>query len=753
MPLIAPSFRPLYSFVAVAIRPPAGLAVTGGGGGSSVPVNTVPVSLPAEGPLEDRHRLAPQVEVALLAADEDVSPYAPQPRYCLMAKDSGGATWVSLNAVSDEMPPPPSRRSGPIDCSCANVDGVPGPRYSEVQEDSWRFNPTWFDLARLGLPYIPDLFGGAGPCFARDYTGLLQQWDDAWIVDNGGKLSLRGDVASHIEHCDSIDISVMTALELRTAADSVPPPSFAYSKDDLKRQWDRFVGVTQERRGRILERLARGSRWERFREEYADLWYDLNWVGYYSFAPIGVWIRDTPAQAKKIQLFIEEGVPVYYLWKPEFWTTPGLETLRPRFAYAPKTPPGSPPEYHPVNKPAVSDDSSRPEGTNEEPRKSDEFPEEQNTEFWDEAVCQLDATRTDERATARASLRSPPPLLTPRSPTVAHSINANRAPLVPKSVVVRKDTLPAGGHATAAQPLIVDKTAGELFTLVPTPLKLCLNNARSSSGHLQRLVSDALTGSPDEAVTGPEVCVRDGIAEANSLPALERRMQGGRELPRLFVYDILSVKMKIHAFLTGRRSPTDELRLMQFFISVNIQYVSGVTVPKANVDHVRWERNVREELWLKTGEPHYTAYQHWRRNISELLATPRIARAVRARGGLIARITKYEGSVLDVWREPTSEVYAFGSPRSIEHTGVVYYGDWLDDDEAQVFVGAAGKAGPGVGSLFPPVDVFDKLYDGFWSETWESWFSKRVDEIKKGTPGPKLSESRSGGLCKEYLVR
>ncbi|EJD36642.1 hypothetical protein AURDEDRAFT_174323 [Auricularia subglabra TFB-10046 SS5] len=60
-----------------------------------------------------------------------------------------------------------------------------------------------------------------------------------------------------------------------------------------------------------------------------------------------------------------------------------------------------------------------------------------------------------------------------------------------------------------------------------------------------------------------------------------------QELPQLFAYDILSVKIKIQAFLAGQRSPTDELRLMQFFISVNIQYVSSVTVPKENIDPAR----------------------------------------------------------------------------------------------------------------------------------------------------------------------
>ncbi|EJD43091.1 hypothetical protein AURDEDRAFT_167768 [Auricularia subglabra TFB-10046 SS5] len=140
---------------------------------------------------------------------------------------------------------------------------------------------------------------------------------------------------------------------------------------------------------------------------------------------------------------------------------------------------------------------------------------------------------TDKRAAACTSLCSPPSLLMPRSPTLTCSTNASRSSTAPKAVTTPKETcfampsVPMNPLASA-QPPIVNKTAGELFTLVPAPLKLQLNNARSSSGRLQRLVSDVLTGSSDKAVTGPEVRVRDGIAKANLLPVLKPRMQGGR---------------------------------------------------------------------------------------------------------------------------------------------------------------------------------------------------------------------------------
>ncbi|EJD43138.1 hypothetical protein AURDEDRAFT_167813 [Auricularia subglabra TFB-10046 SS5] len=61
----------------------------------------------------------------------------------------------------------------------------------------------------------------------------------------------------------------------------------------------------------------------------------------------------------------------------------------------------------------------------------------------------------------------------------------------------------------------------------------------------------------------------------------------------------------------------------------------------------------------------------------------------------------------------------------------MYYGDWLDEDEAQVLIRVTGKAGPSIGSIFPPVGIFDRFYNRFWSETWETWFSKHIDEIKK----------------------
>ncbi|EJD47407.1 hypothetical protein AURDEDRAFT_163622 [Auricularia subglabra TFB-10046 SS5] len=745
--------RPLYSFVALALHPCFALGVTGPAGGSTVPVNTAPATMPAEGPFENRHHFTPHVEASLAAPDEGISPYAPHPRFRVIGKDVESNLWVCLNAPTDEIPPPPNRRSGPLDCCCTNVDGFPGPRYGETQSDGWRFSPTWLDAARPGMPFIPDLFSGAGPCFAHDYTGLLQQWDPVWVVEKAGKLVLRDDVASYLQHCDSIDKSLMVALELRTAADTVPPPGSAFQREDLKRQWDRFVGVTQERRGRILERLARGSRWETFKEEFADLWYDAQWAGYYNYPPVGVWIKDTHVSVKKILQFIEDGVPVYYLWKPEFWTREEMQPLCPRFAYRPKTPPGSPPEYHPTVLASAPEKASSPtpKGKDEVPKDDEEFPEDDNEEFWEEASLSLDKMQTEERASARARIRSPPPLLVPRSPVKTHTpaTGANRTPVArPLAGPTNKETRFAQPEATlletaannrsdAARP-VRDKTAGELFTLVPPPLKLRLQQPRSSFSRLQRLVSAAMASPSEETDAGQQVTVRDGIAEEDSLPVLERRMLGRRELPRLFVFDILSVKMKIHTFLAERKNPVDELRLMQFLISVNIQYVSGVTVPSDKVDSSRWVVSVRDDVWQVAGKPHYVAYQQWRRNLSELLNTPRIARAVRAKGGLIGRITKYDGSILDVWREPTPEVYAHGSPRSVEFEGQVYYGDWLSDDKMQVFVGATGPAGAGRSSILPPVDVFDKFYDGFWSTAWETWFSKRIDEIKKGTQGTKV---------------
>ncbi|EJD37118.1 hypothetical protein AURDEDRAFT_129692 [Auricularia subglabra TFB-10046 SS5] len=722
-----PAFLPLRRLAELAILPGLTFTVTQPGGGA-VPVNTAPVHIPHEGPPANRHLLTPSVEV-VKPAPNNYQPYSPYYRYRVLARDAQGVRWVCLNSPTEEIPPPPDRRSGPIGCPCQSLDGAPGPRYGEVQEDGWRFSPTWLDDARSGLPFIPDLFCGAGPCFLRDYTGFLQQWDDSWVEDKGdGYQTLRGDVAYVLEQHDTIDVSVMAALELRRAADAAPPPSKGFSADELKRQWDKFVGTTLERRGRALERLARDEHWKIIRERFHDLWYDILWAGYYDYVPLGVWVRDTPARARKIQQLIDVGVPVYYMWRDDFWNIKELEPLSPKFSRAPQTPPGPPPSQRTLpadpgaNAPGISQLGSKPAG---EATLAPVAPEGESPEFWAAASQQMDELCTEERAAARRRIRSPPPPLLPsiraESPSPAMGASQavrERGHLLP-STTVNEDAAPRA------------RTAGELFTLVPAPLRLRLNIARPSREKLERIVTDTMRDDANVTEVDP-YHVRSRSPDDPVAAEFDQRANRARQTPRLFVYDIGSVKMKIHAFLMGQEGPVDTIRLMQFLVKVNIQFLSGVTVPANDLDEVFYATSVHSDLWLDTSKAHYLVYQRWRRNLTDLLDIPRIARAVMARGGLVTRIIKFEGSILDVWREPTPLVRARGSPRSVEKDGEKFYADWISDEELRVIVGASGPAGEGAKSIFPPIEIFEEFYEGFWSATWETWFTKRIQELKTG---------------------
>ncbi|EJD39907.1 hypothetical protein AURDEDRAFT_128005 [Auricularia subglabra TFB-10046 SS5] len=255
-------------------------------------------------------------------------------------------SWVSPNSLSSTIPEPPSCAQGPLACACgapagADSNGSPDVYGQMERTRRWTWCADFWDSEGDKHPeatyFIPDIWGGCGPCRALDRWGILHHFPSEAAFHKGDSHFLRPSTRNLVEVQTMADDELIALIwpsdEERHEAQLPTLDRRIYdgapSAATLLEWWAEWVQTLLEGQGYILHHLLSTQAYQ-----WLAAWRPGNWdrllrEEHFGPAPISALFHNTLVHANRICCYIAMGVPVYYRWEIEYCNEARLADLAP----------------------------------------------------------------------------------------------------------------------------------------------------------------------------------------------------------------------------------------------------------------------------------------------------------------------------------------------------------------------------------------------------------------------------------------